>query len=304
MQRSAWSSFPMFVSAAVCLAASSLLLLSAAAQNPAAQSNATNAAPSNMAADPLAQLTPEQHDKYNAGMQCLSAEKYADALAAFRQILPQLAPGSPGQVRIAELAAESAINTGERNDALDTLKPIAAANPNDWQAAAMLARIYAETGQKQTRDAALAHLVDLHTRAVSPQIGKMQQVLLERITLANGSMRIWYSLEPWGRYETYLFSRVYDQAGQQIFRITLESADFDQPSFVKEHPDLAAQGKRRFSLDGYGPDQKLPDGGTTQSHSMFGFYDGQPDYDTIRERMIQIAEGQAKPMLQTKPATQ
>jgi hypothetical protein len=33
------------------------------------------------------------------------------------------------------------------------LMPIAEAEPNDWQAAPMLARLYAETGDKQARDA-------------------------------------------------------------------------------------------------------------------------------------------------------
>jgi hypothetical protein len=33
---------------------------------------------------------------------------------------------------------------------------------------------------------------------------------------------------------------------------------------------------------------------------MYGFYDGQPPYDTIRERIIQIAEGTAKPTVKTE----
>lgn len=167
----------------------------------------------------------------------------------------------------------------------------------------MLARIYAETGQKQKRDAEIAHLVDLHKRAVSPQIARLQQFLLERIPTANGSIRIWYSLEPWGQYKTYIFSRVYDKTGQQILRITLESSDFDQPLFAKQHPDLAAQGVRLFSLDGYGQAQKLPNGGSTFTHMTFGFYNGQPAYDSIRERMIQIAEGQGKPVSKTETNT-
>jgi hypothetical protein len=204
---------------------------------------------------------------------------------------------------VAKLAAESAINTGDRQFALETLKPMEAADANDWQAAALLARVYAESGQKQQRDAEIAHLVDLHKRVASPQIAQLQQFLLERIPTGNGSMRIWYSLEPWGKYQTYIFSRIYDQSGQQIYHITLESADYDQPLFAKQHPDLAAQGIRLFSLDGWGEPQKLPDGGSSFTHATFGFFNGQPSYDDIRERMVQIAEGRSGPMSKTERTT-
>jgi hypothetical protein len=115
--------------------------------------------------------------------------------------------------------------------------PIAEAEPNDWQAASMLTRLYAETGDKQGRDAQLAHLVDLHPRAVSPQIARMKQLLIERTFI-----RAWHSLEPWGSYKTYLFCRVYNTAGGQELRIALGSANFDQPQFAKEHPDLEPLG--------------------------------------------------------------
>jgi hypothetical protein len=38
---------------------------------------------------------------------------------------------------------------------------------------------------------------------------------------------------------------------------------------------------RRFSLDGFRQDQSQPNGNTTQTHLMFGFYDGQPPYDIV-----------------------
>jgi hypothetical protein len=271
----------MLAAAALCFATASLL----------AQSDFT------------AQFTPAQHEKYNAALQLFQAERYAEAYPIFGTLLPQLQPGTAGHIQVAKLAAESAINTGDRSFALDSLKPLEAADANDWQAAGLLARVYAETGQKQQRDAEIAHLVDLHQRAVSPQIGKLQQFLLERIPIANGSIRIWYSLEPWGNYKTYIYSRVYDQTGQQVFRVSLESGDFDQPLFAKQHPDWAAKGMRLFSLDGYGQPQKTPNGGATFTHMTFGFFDGQPSYDIVRERIIQIAEGRVKPMSTTEKTT-
>ena len=137
--------------------------------------------------------------------------------------------------------------------------------------------------------------MDLHRRAASPQIAKLQQIPLETVPFSRGTIRIFFSLEPWSRFNIYLMSRVYDLSGKQVYRITLESADFDQPNFAKEHPDLAAKGVRMFSLDGYGPDIQLANGQTTQNHSTFGFYSGRPEYDTYRARVLEIAEGKAAP---------
>ncbi len=247
---------------------------------------------------PLGQLKPEQREQYDAGGRLFAAGKFAESLIIFRPLLKGLPQGSPAQAVVAEFASEAAINTGDFDFAVRTLTPIEAANANDWQAAGLLARAYAQSGQTRKRDAELARLKDLHTRAVTPQIAKLQQVLLERIAEKNGSIRVWYSLEPWGPYKTYIFARVYDHAGRQVLRITLESGDFDQPLFQKEHPDLAARVERRFSLDGYGEDRKLPNGQVTQTHMTFGFFDGQPAYDVVRARMVQIAEGAEKPVSQ------
>lgn len=93
---------------------------------------------------------------------------------------------------------------------------------------------------------------------------------------------------------------LYDQSGKQVYRISLESADFDQPNFAKENPDLAAKGLRLFSIDAYGPDIQMANGQTTQDHATFGFYDGKPDYDTYRARVIEIAGGHAAPLVKQR----
>ena len=254
-------------------------------------------------------FTPEQQQKLDAANRLFQSGQNADALRNYKELLSQVPASDPHHNLLAKLASESALNIGENSFVLGTLLPIETADPNDWQATALLARLYAQTGQKDLRDAELAQLVDLHRRAASPQIAKLQQIPLETIPFRDGTIRIFFSLEPWGNYKVYLMSRVYDHSGKQVFRVTLESADFDQPQFAKEHPDLAAKGVRCFSLDGYGPDIQMANGQTTQIHSTYGFYTGKPDYDTYRARVLDIAENQAAPISQTthdtppKPAT-
>jgi|HubBroStandDraft_1064217.scaffolds.fasta_scaffold34384_1 hypothetical protein len=260
-------------------------------KRPAVESTATS--------DPLSQLNPDQRKIYDAATRQFSSELYPDAFAAFKTLMEQLPPG-PTRLVLSKYASEAALNIGDYSFARNTLVPMFEADRNDWQAVALLARLYAETGDKQARDAALAQLVDLHKRAVSPPIAQMKQILIERISIPNGFIRVWYSLEPWGSYKTYLFCRVFNTSGQQVLRVTLESADFDQPQFAKEHPDLAAAGARRFSLDGFGQEEKMPDGTVKGTHMTFGFFDGQPAYDTVRQQVIEIAKGSRSAMSKTE----
>ena len=168
----------------------------------------------------------------------------------------------------------------------------------------LLARAYAEAGDKTQRDSELAALVALHKANPGTPVGKTTQILLEHDTLANGGgVSIWYSLEPWGQFKTYVYSRIFDKDGNQTLRVTLESSDFDQPMWAKQHADLAAKGERMFSMDGYGPDQKQPNGNITQTHMTFGFFDGHPPYDTVRDRILKIAEGQKAPLSRMDPGS-
>jgi tetratricopeptide (TPR) repeat protein len=229
-------------------------------------------------------LTTEQQQELDAANKLFQAKQYAEAARSYKQLLGEVPTSNPQHILIAKLTSESALNLGETAFVLDTLGPIEKSDPNDWQAASLLARLYAQTGQKSLRDAELARLVDLHRQAASPQFAKLQQIPLETIPFPKGTIRVFFSLEPWGRFNIYLMARVYDQSGKQVYRISLESADFDQPNFAKENPDLAAKDIRLFSIDGYGPDLQMANGQTTQNHSTFGFYNGKPDYDTFRAR--------------------
>ena len=280
-------------------AVSLLGLVLAGAMAVAQQGTSAPKAPSS---DPMAQLTQDQRNTFQAATKAFTAERYSGALDDFKALIAQLPAGTPAQVLCSKYAAEAALNTGDRAYALGLLLPIEKSDPYDWQARSLLARAYAEGGDKAGRDRELAAVVTMHKEMPATQIGKLTQILLEHDVLASGgSVRIWYSLEPWGRFKTYVYSRMYDKAGQQTLRVTLESSDFDQPLFAKEHPDQAAKGERRFSLDGYGQDVQSAGGGLTQTHATYGFFDGQPAYDLVRTRILAIAEGKASPISKMTP---
>jgi hypothetical protein len=240
--------------------------------------------------DSLATLTPEQRQQYDAASKDFSAGNYSDALAIYKSLLAT----HPGDPLFSKFAAESAINTGDIAYAIQTLQPIEAHNADDWQTATLLARAYAESGDKQHRDAEMLRLTDLHKRGITPP--RLTQYIIEKIHEGDHIILLFNSLEPWSNYKIQNYARVLDKDGHQLLLVTLESADFDQPLFAKEHPKEAAAGARSFSLDAYKDTGTNSSGQKTQTHYTFKFFVGQPPYDVVRQDIIEVAAGKASPM--------
>ncbi len=261
-------------------------LLIGAAQSTAATQSQQPRSPN----DSLAALTPEQHQQYDAASKDFSAGNYADALAIYKSLLA----AHPGDPLFSKFAAEAAINTGDTAYAIQTLQPIEARNADDWQAATLLARAYAESGDKQHRDAEMLRLADLHKRGITPP--RLTQYVIEKIHAGDRVIMLFNSLEPWGNYKIQNYARVLDNDGHLLLLVTLESGDFDQPLFAKEHPKEAAAGARSYSLDAYKDTGVNASGQKTQTHYTFKFYVGQPPYDVVRQDIIDVATGKASPM--------
>jgi hypothetical protein len=240
--------------------------------------------------DLVARLTPDQKQRFDSAIQALRERRYADGLELFKGLQKEL----PTETIITKYAADCALQTGDISFVLTQLKPIAQANPDDWQATAMLTRAYAESGDKANRDAGMAHMLDLHKRGLTPQ--NMQKYALERVKVGENSMMIQTSLVPWGYYKIYDVGQVSDSSGQTFLQITLESNDFDQPGFAQRYPKEAAQGLRQFSLDAYRDTGVNSDGKKTQTHFTYQFFVGQPSYDTVREWFVNVATGKATAM--------
>ncbi len=237
---------------------------------------------------PHSEMTPDQTLDFGVARESFAAGKWADAFAKMKPIHEAV----PGNAQVAKFTAEAALNTGDAAYAQRIVTPLLAAAPDDWQAQALQGRIYAEAHNDAARDAVLKQLTVQHANTSDARFRQLTQILIERDTLPDGGhIDLFYSLQPWSRYNIYEMARVYDAAGKQRLRITLESGDFDQPMWAKNHAELAAKGERMFSMDGYSDQPATATTQATQTHSTFGFFDGRPPYDTVRDRMIAIASG-------------
>jgi hypothetical protein len=240
--------------------------------------------------DLMAKLNPQQKQQFDDASKAFGQKQYADSLALHQALLKDF----PADPILLKFAGEDELANGDAATAMAALKPLAQADPDDWQAAAMLTRACAEAGDARCRDAQIAHMLDLHARGITPP--RLQQYEVESVKVGDNTLAINTSLVPWGNYKVYALGRLTDSTGKLLFRITLESSDFDQPGFAKEHPEDAAKGRRRFSIDTYKETGTDSSGNRSETQGLYKFIDGQPSYAAIRADFLKIADGQGSPL--------
>lgn len=238
--------------------------------------------------DLAARLTPEQKQRFDVATRAFDQRQFAKAISIFKELLGPLA----GDAVLTKFASEAALNVGDTGFALSALRPLTTANPNDWQAAALLTRACAESDDVACRDTGMAHMTALHKQGVTPP--GLRQYIVERIPVGENTLVMQTSLEPWGRFHVCDLGQLLDKQGSLVMRLTLESDDADQGSFAQQHPKEAAAGMRRFSYDGYGETAANGSGQRTQTHTLYEFTDGLPPYATVRKKFLEIAGGKSK----------
>jgi hypothetical protein len=235
----------------------------------------------------LSRLSRSQKKAFTKSQDAFIGGHYADALGQLRDLLAQVPQNTPAQTALAERAAEAAIEAGQQPYAVSLLKPIEARDDRDCSARTLLARAYAETGLTAERDAEINALTALHKQAPESPAGKLDLFLLEQHPLKpGGKVQVWYALQPFPPFSTYLYAQVLSASGKPIVSIELDSYDGDQAYFRQSHPELAAKGERAYSLDAFKPDAFTPG----NQHALIQFYDGEPSYDAVRKQILTIAE--------------
>ncbi len=258
--------------------------------SPAQNAPAPAAAPADTVSDLVNRLAPAQKMQFTSAVEAFKSQRYPEALATFKLLLNQL----PGDAILSKFATEAALNGGDTAYALQTIRPVAAVRPDDFQAIALLTRACAESGDTSCRDAGMERMADLHRRGLTPQ--RMKDYVVEHVKIQANTMVIYASFEPWGPYNVYDYGKVADGQGKLFLAITVESDDGDQPGFAQEYPKEAAAGLRRFSLDAYRETGLNGQGQRTQAHYTYEFFVGQPAYDKVRETFINVVNEKIKPI--------
>jgi len=234
--------------------------------------------------DPLAELSPENRNLLSALREAAQKGNDADVVANGKKLLPALKPETPLADFVTQLTGTSALEIGDTSYALSLMKPLVDAHPNNWHAAAVLTRLYAESGEKALRDKQVARMVALHKGTTDAAFAKLHTFPIQKVKLQSGYAVFLYPFEPLGRHNSYLVALIYTSEGKLDYEIELESDDVDQAFFKAKKP-----GERRFSIDTFRKNETNPD--WPDSQALLGFVDGVFDYDTMRDLLVKRANG-------------
>ena len=234
-------------------------------------------------------------DQLLVGNQELRKEQYADAEKFFADFLRKNPERMDAQLNLGY--AEFGLK--KYDEAEKAYKVIIDKYPPAWPAQKFLSEVYAAEGKWKDFDAVrkLLHDAKEKNEAGTYVIGNDEIDLLyvgdERYIVHE-----FYPLSG-GSHIRYLFLHV-DKQGKADYWITCESDDIDQISFAKMHSDLAAQGKRSFSLDSHSAPVRQPNGGMTQMQGLIKFYwEGEPTYETVRADVLGSLQHKIAPMATT-----
>ena len=265
-----------------------LTVLYLPAQQPPAQQTPEN---SQSVIDPLADLSPENRALFDTLQKAAQQNDDATTLDTGKKLLPALKPGTRLCDFVTQMTAGSAVETGDTTYALSLLKPFTDAHADDWRAAALLARAYAESGDKAHRDQQIAYLVKLHKKTSDPDFAKLHTFPIQKVKLKSGYAVFIYPFEPLKPFNTYLAALIYASDDKYDYRLELGSEDADQAFFKPKQP-----GERRFSIDSYNKNETNP--ALPESQALMGFIDGVFDYDRMRDLMVKSANGEKLPVNQ------
>lgn len=235
--------------------------------------------------DPLADLSVEDRALFEAFRDAVQTGRGADVVADGKKLLSSIRSNSQLSGFVTQVTAESAAETGDTSYALGLIKPLSDAHPDNWHAAAVLARIYAEKGDTTLRDQQIAHMLVLHKQTSDPNFAKLHVFPIQKVKLQSGYAVFLYPFEPLKPYNTYLIALIYTSDGKQDYRLEVGSEDADQAFSKSKRP-----GERRFSIDSYRKNEKIEDG--PESQALHGFVDGVFSYDRMRDLLVKTANGE------------
>ena len=266
-----------------------LMWLFAACFLSAQQAGAPSGSESAQAHDnPLAELSPENRALFDALQEAAEKGHDAETLEDGKKLLPALKPDTPLANFVTQITANAALDVGETTYALALVKPLAEAHSKNWRAATLLARLYAESGERTLRNQQIASVITLHKQTTDADFGKLHVFPIQKVALHSGYAVFLYPFEPLRPNNSYLVALIYTSEGKQDYRIELESADVDQAFFKAKK-----SGERRFSIDSFRKNET--NANWPESQALHGFVDGRFDYDSMRDEMVKVANGEDSP---------
>ncbi len=238
--------------------------------NPPAQQPATQAG------------VPDLDSLRRQGIGAFRQGDYAGALRIFRQVIV----ADPSDIVAYNISANCSMRLKDYSAAIDSFRHALQLRPDEYHNLSGLIRAFTLAGMTKERDELRKHISELE------QAGRLPDTfnyVFETFDAGDKTIEVAEFPKIQGFYgERYRF-KAFNSVGKLVFCVVLESDQAEQPLWAREHPKEAASGSRRFTLDGYSSD----------SHSTYGTYDGEPTYEQVREEAKQILAGKKQAINRT-----
>ena len=225
--------------------------------------------------------SPDPQKEFARAVELIEQQKHAEAVP----ILQALGEEYSNDTIFWNLGL-AATEAHENRIALNAWLRFREVSPGDWRGRAKLVQAYQATNNITARDAERAELLRLWTEGKDPELSKQKLFCREQIIEEKRRVFVFEYFHPTG--ERMVFYSFHVQTpGAEEYKISLGS--YEGTNQVAWETGTLARDKRVFHLDMYAPDL----------HKTYGFYDGQPSYETVRAAVIAILSGEAKAVSST-----
>lgn len=159
--------------------------------------------------------------------------------------------------------------------------------PNDWRGRSKLVQAYQATGNMKARDEERAALIALWEKGEDADLKVQDTFCREQIIEPNRRVFVLEYFRPAGE-RMVVYSFVVQAPGAEDYRISLGS--YEDTNQIGWEMGTRPRNVRLYHLDLY----------RTKFHATYGFYEGQPAYETVRGNVMDILNGKAKAVSSTQ----
>ena len=191
-------------------------------------------------------------------------------------------PPSPNDLIDIYNQAQKAQLEGRHQEALKGFLTVKKHWPTDWQTLVKVIQEYSALAMLQARDTEIAALYAF--RATLPEKDQKPAYCREQIPLGKQNLVVLEYFELQGEYPIKYKFYILDEAEKiQDFHFSLGS--YGYTTRMAHAAGTLPKKDRLFHLDGYFPESE---------HRTYGFFINEPDYDIVRQMIIDILQGKLK----------
>ncbi len=219
---------------------------------------------------------------FKRGAALLEAGKSAESIPLFQEVLKSV-PDDDAAIWNLGLAAADA---GDYKLALATWLHYRKLFPDDPQGMAKVIQAYQGLNQLVDRDREREALFAFRRTLPAEEIAKNDKYCRDQFRVQDKKVLVFEYFEPKGEWRIFYRFSVLDAARNEQLFYSLGS--YEATTRILREAHKIAADARIYHLDKYEDRANV--------HSTYGFFDTKPDYDVVRQRVVDALSGKSGPM--------